>query len=309
MFPRSQLFEGGVGFHVGHLPPSTAACSLGVACRTRMSLTTTSNAPESPSAARRPAASSLVPAPCHQAVEALDGPSAAAYFFLVFAHVLTLPRQYVLNKSIRLPYGVVYPALVPKLWSETIESHRQEVREAILATTASLVAEHGLRAVAMAKIAETVGIGRATLYKYFPDIESILVAWHEEHVARHLDQLAGLRAGPGTAFERLEAALGAYGAIIYSVARKHYGTDLVTLVHQGPPIDQAEHKLGHLVQDLIAEGVKAGEIREDVPPLELAHFCIKAVGGSGGLQSEAAVRRLVTVTIDGLRAARSSGSS
>ena len=34
---------------------------------------------------------------------------------------------------------------VPKLWNETIEAHRRAVRDAILDTTAALVAEHGLR--------------------------------------------------------------------------------------------------------------------------------------------------------------------
>jgi hypothetical protein len=35
------------------------------------------------------------------------------------------------------------------------------------------------------------GIGRATLYTYFPNVESILAVWHERHVASHLAQLAG----------------------------------------------------------------------------------------------------------------------
>ena len=37
-------------------------------------------------------------------------------------------------------------ATVPKLWTETIETHRREVRDAILDTTAALVAEHGFSA-------------------------------------------------------------------------------------------------------------------------------------------------------------------
>jgi AcrR family transcriptional regulator len=195
----------------------------------------------------------------------------------------------------------VYHRWVPKLWSETIESHRQEVQEAILETTATMVAESGLRSVTMATVAETVGIGRATLYKYYPDIESILMAWHEEHVAHHLDRLAELRDGTGTALERLRAVLGAYGTIIYRVAREHNGSDLATLVHQGGHVDQAERNLGQLVQGLLDEGVQVGEIRHDVPSRELAHYCIKASGGATSLVSEAAVRRLVTVTIDGLR--------
>jgi AcrR family transcriptional regulator len=67
---------------------------------------------------------------------------------------------------------------VPKLWNETIEEHRRAVRDAVLKTTAALVTEQGLRGVTMSRIAEDSGIGRATLYKYFPDVESILAAWH-----------------------------------------------------------------------------------------------------------------------------------
>jgi AcrR family transcriptional regulator len=239
----------------------------------------------------------------HHSVEALDETEPPC-FLLFFAHVFTLSIRYVSIKSHCLRQGVVYPRWVPKLWSETIESHRKEVREAILETTATMVAEGGLRSVAMAKVAETVGIGRATLYKYFPDIDSILMAWHEEHVAHHLDQLAELRDGTGTPLERLRTVLGAYGTIIYQVAREHHGSDLATLVHQGGHVDQAERDLGHLVKGLLDEGVQAGEIRDDVPSRELAQYCIKALGGATSLVSDAAVRRLVAVTIDGLRPGR-----
>lgn len=62
---------------------------------------------------------------------------------------------------------------VPKLWHETVDAHRAHVREAILETTWQLVSERGLRGVTMAEIAERAGIGRATLYKYFPDVEAV----------------------------------------------------------------------------------------------------------------------------------------
>ena len=62
-------------------------------------------------------------------------------------------------------------------------------REAILDATAALVAEHGLTGVTMSQIARDTGIGRATLYKYFPDVESILHAWHQRQIDGHLKDL------------------------------------------------------------------------------------------------------------------------
>src|SRR3977135_2339722 len=101
----------------------------------------------------------------------------------------------------------MYPMVVPRLWNETIEGHRRAGRRATLDTTAALVAGHGLRSVTMSQIAEETGIGRATLYKYFPDVEAILVAWHERHVAGHLEHLAGLRDQAGDARTRLGTSL------------------------------------------------------------------------------------------------------
>src|SRR5215472_19256541 len=101
----------------------------------------------------------------------------------------------------------MYSEQVPKLWHETIDEHRRAVRDATLDTTAALVAERGLASVTMSQIAEQTGIGRATLYKYFPDVESILAAWHERHVAGHLDHLAQVRDKADGAAERLLAVL------------------------------------------------------------------------------------------------------
>jgi AcrR family transcriptional regulator len=192
---------------------------------------------------------------------------------------------------------------VPKVWNETIEAHRRAVRDATLDTTAALVAEHGLRSVTMSQIAEQTGIGRATLYKYFPDVEAILVAWHERQVTGHVEYLADLRDQAGDAGERLEAVLEAYALIHHDLAIAH-GTELVALLHRGEHVARAQHQLRDFIRDLLTEGAETGGLRDDVSPSELASYCLHALTAAGSLSSKAAVRRLVRVTLAGLRTTR-----
>jgi AcrR family transcriptional regulator len=194
-----------------------------------------------------------------------------------------------------------YSGQVPKLWSETIESHRREVADAVIDTTAALVAEHGLRSVTMAQIAEGAGIGRATLYKYFPDVEAILVTWHERHVTRHLDRLVELRDSAGDAGDGLEAVLEGYALLCHDGPHRRYGTDLVALVHGADHVRPARQRLTHFLRDLLGQAAAAGRVRGDIGPDELAAYCLHALGASADLPSKAAVRRLVTVTLAGLR--------
>ena len=185
---------------------------------------------------------------------------------------------------------------MPRLWTQTIAAHRREVREAILDTTASLVAEHGLRSVTMAQIAEATGIGRATLYKYFPDVEAMLVAWHERQVTAHIEHLLELRGQGGDAAARLQTVLEHYAFM----QRKAQATELAVFVHRDEHLAQAQQHLSDLIRDLLTEGVQAGCIRDDVAAGELASYCLHALRGAAGLESEAAVRRLVAVTLGGL---------
>ncbi|OUC91481.1 TetR/AcrR family transcriptional regulator [Streptomyces swartbergensis] len=186
---------------------------------------------------------------------------------------------------------------MPKLWNETIDAHRAAVREAILDTTAKLVAEGGLRSVTMSQVAERTGIGRATLYKYFSDAEAVLLAWHERQIAAHLEQLSDISHQTGTAVERLTAVLEAYAGI----ARQRHGGELAALLHQGEHVTHAEQHLQGMLQHLLAQAAQAGDLRSDVPPAELAQYCLHALTAAAGLTSQAAVTRLVSVTLDGLR--------
>jgi AcrR family transcriptional regulator len=192
---------------------------------------------------------------------------------------------------------------VPRLWDETIETHRRAVRDAILDATAALVAEHGLRSVTMAQIAERTGIGRATLYNYFSDVEAMLAAWHERQIAGHLEYLAEVRDRAGDPRERLEAVLEAF-ALISHESHGHHDTELAAFLHRDGRVPRAEHQVRDMIRDLLSEGAESGELRDDVAPDELASYCLHALTAARALPSKAAVRRLVTVTLAGLRPVR-----
>lgn len=86
--------------------------------------------------------------------------------------------------------------------------------------------------------------------------------------------------------------------------RRSDAAELSALVHQGQHVARAQHELDQFLQDLLAEAATTGDVRADVEPEELAAYCIHAVTAASSLPSKAAVRRLVMVTLAGLRPAQ-----
>jgi AcrR family transcriptional regulator len=188
---------------------------------------------------------------------------------------------------------------MPRIWSETIAAHKDAVRDAALDATAVLVAERGLTGVTMSAIASASGIGRATLYKYFPDLDAVLAAWHERLVGEHLARLtaAGEAAAPA---ERLGTVLRTYAALSRHRGHDGHDGDAAAALHQGPHMAAAHAELVGYVGGLISAGAGRGEVRDDVPPEELAAYCLHALTASALLPSTAAVERLVDVTLAGM---------
>lgn len=65
-----------------------------------------------------------------------------------------------------------------------------------------------------------------------------------------------------------------------------------------------QRRLNDFFRDLLAEGAKSGEVRQDIAAEELARYCVHAIGAAAVLRSKHAVRRLVAVTLSGLRPPR-----
>ena len=194
-----------------------------------------------------------------------------------------------------------YDGRVPRLWTETVAGHRAAVRDAALDAVAALVARHGLRGVTMSQVAEDAGIGRATLYKYFPDVERSSPHGTSDRSPHHLDRLTAARDAAGDAADRLAAVLHAYAEA--SPGNRTNGTGpswwprcTRARTWPGPTTGSAGSST-----TLLADAVAAGHVRDDVAVDELAGYCLHALSGARNLTSPAAVRRLVAVTLAGLR--------
>jgi AcrR family transcriptional regulator len=190
---------------------------------------------------------------------------------------------------------------MPQLWAETVQAHRAEVRDAIVDAAAELVRRRGLLAVTMSQIATAAGIGRATLYKYFPDVEHVLAAWHERQVAAHLAVLAAIGEQPGEAAARLRAVILAYGEICQQ-RQQHSDTALGAALHRNTAPDDRPEQLLAIFTGLITEAAASEAVRRDVPSAELAAFCINALEAASSTATPAALTRLVDVVWAGLTA-------
>ena len=188
---------------------------------------------------------------------------------------------------------------MPQLWAETVQAHRTEVRQAILNAVGELMLRRGLFGVTMSDVAAAAGIGRATLYKYFSDVEQVVIAWHDRQVAAHLAELAAIHEQGGDSVQRLRAVSLAYGRICQQ-RQQHGDADLRAALHRDRPADDRPDQVLAIFADLIAEAAAAGAVRGDVPSGELAAYCINALEAASTARTRAALDRLVEVVWAGL---------
>lgn len=174
--------------------------------------------------------------------------------------------------------------------------HRHAVREATLEATAELIENDGISAVSMTRVAGKAGIGRATLYKYFPDVDALLAAWHERQVTQHLAHLAAVRDEAAGTGRELQAVLEAYALTNYG----RPGGEAPAFLHQNDHTAHAAQHLRGFIQELINAGAAKGVVRSDMDSGELADYCLHALGAASALSSKEAVPGLVKVVLNGL---------
>lgn len=77
------------------------------------------------------------------------------------------------------------------LRAPTLAEHREVTQERIFEALSGLMYEQGYDAVGLAQVAEAAGLSRTTIYNYFPDKDSLLVAYAARETRRYVDELLG----------------------------------------------------------------------------------------------------------------------
>jgi hypothetical protein len=85
------------------------------------------------------------------------------------------------------------------------------------------------------------------------------------------------------------------------ISHEHHGTELAALLHRGEHVARAHRQLSHLIRDLLTQAAETGDLRDDVAPDELSSYFLHALDAASSMPSKVAVRRLVAVTLAGLR--------
>lgn len=185
---------------------------------------------------------------------------------------------------------------VPRIWSSTVEQHRADVRSAVMAAAIELATERGVMRVTMAAIAERAGIGRATLYKYFSDVEAVLVAWHDETAGAHLGALRSAVEGLDP-MAGLRHLVDAHAEIVRSWHSP--GQPDLTSLSTGTltAFETTHQQVADLFIAQISAAQGAGEVRTDLRPSELAAYVLAALEATQSATSKASARRITDLIL------------
>ncbi|MFN3651042.1 MAG: TetR/AcrR family transcriptional regulator [Armatimonadota bacterium] len=98
---------------------------------------------------------------------------------------------------------------------------RDAMRDRILDAADLLFARYGYRKTSVEDLAREAGIGKGTIYLYFPSKEEIALSWTDRRIRRLVDVLETIAAGPGRPAERLREMLSARVLVLFDSAQSH----------------------------------------------------------------------------------------
>lgn len=149
-------------------------------------------------------------------------------------------------------------------WRRARLGHRDHQAASIAASALELISQHGAPALTMAAIAKAADVSRQTLYRYYQDIDAVLVgiaqlvASYDEHfellvaeepnTRSQFDLIAGAAAGGG----RHQHSAAALAAVL-----PPEGRDILT---------QHETRAARLLGTVLRRGIEDGSFRDDLDP-------------------------------------------
>jgi TetR/AcrR family transcriptional regulator, mexCD-oprJ operon repressor len=177
-------------------------------------------------------------------------------------------------------------------------SDRLRTPAAILEAAARLLAEDG--DASMANLAGAAGVGRATLYRYYPNREALIDAL----TAEALGELAGRLADAGLETVGVEEAIGRIVRAVLTVGDRY-----AVLVRERVKADPAaaERAFTEPIRSVLQRGVDEQLLRDDVPvDVQLALFSGVLQAGvrlasEGRLGHEDAAAAVTRAYLDGAR--------
>ena len=180
-------------------------------------------------------------------------------------------------------------------WAQARLDHRAQQTHAIAASALRLLLEHGAPALTMAAIASEAGVSRQTLYRYYPDVDAVLVGV-AELLAAHDEAFAGAVGAQVDPADQLDL-------IVRSVAEAgdEHGPSATELRSALPPIAREvlsghEARIHQLLADVLETGIDAGRFRRDLAPSTDAPLLLglaAAAGTEGVDRALTLVHRLV----------------
>jgi TetR/AcrR family transcriptional regulator len=156
------------------------------------------------------------------------------------------------------------------------------MREKVL-TAAGLFAEHGLDATKMEEIAAVTGVPKATLYYYFDGKEEILTFLFTEVLDRVAEAIAGALSTPGSASDRLAAAILAHLRVFerFPMASRALQFDLGRAARVPLIAERVDAAFVEPVRALLVEGASDGSLRPIDHPRLAALAILGAVTTTG----------------------------
>ena len=89
------------------------------------------------------------------------------------------------------------------IWDQSVAGHKHMIRQYIIDALLDMISERGESKVAMSQLAKAAKVSRQTLYNYYPDVESVLVAWMEQEADMLYHDIREKTAGLADPLEQL----------------------------------------------------------------------------------------------------------
>lgn len=170
-----------------------------------------------------------------------------------------------------------------QIWPRVMATAREELLAHIGRTALELAAEHGLAGTSMSQLAKAAGVARATLYKYFADLESAIVAYLSAEADRYRDALTSALAKVDDPLGRLDLYIDHQIEYLNSPAHRIGASQMEAAGLSAASFARYKSHVApvrDVVQAVLRDGIAAGTFRADLDAELQASFLLHLMNGA-----------------------------